>query len=110
MKYLLLQFALDSTIVVNGYQAIALVKNRLRRSATLPMYQLIFCDYSMPRMDGFECIREIRNAITEWRQLKSNESKDNCSPRGEVPQTFSPGKFLSPSSLFTIYLKLCLTS
>ena len=30
------------------------------------LYQLIFCDFSMPQMDGLQCIRELKNIVTEW--------------------------------------------
>ena len=33
-----------------------MIKNRLNR-ADLKIYKLIMVDYSMPQMDGFECIR-----------------------------------------------------
>lgn len=53
---LLQQFSLPASSATSGAQAIRMVKNRLNR-ADLKIYKLIMVDYSMPQMDGFECIR-----------------------------------------------------
>ena len=62
---LIKQFNVTSTHATNGLDAIQIVKNRLKANAQganseNPMFQLILCDYSMPDLDGFTCLKAIR--------------------------------------------------
>ena len=53
---------------MNGWQAIDLVKERIIQAGTpggVPMYKLIFCDYSMPEMDGVQVSRMIRKLLAQ---------------------------------------------
>ena len=72
LSQLLLQFGLASSYACSGPQAIRMVKNRLNQEGLHP-YQLIFCDYSMPKMDGFACVRQIRNDITHLRVVSQRD-------------------------------------
>ena len=67
---LLQQFNLTAEVAIDGVEAIKLVKERLRKGQ--PMYKLILMDYSMPRMDGPRCVKQIRELLT---QLPASEKR-----------------------------------
>ena len=60
VQSLLLQFNLKSDVCVNGLEAVKLVKNRLKAEPQKPMYKLILMDFSMPKCDGPEATKQIR--------------------------------------------------
>ena len=62
MRMMLQQFKLSASCVRSGPDALKLVQNRLSR-ADLKLYSLILLDYSMPVMNGFQCVQEIKELI-----------------------------------------------
>ena len=70
VQSLLLQFNLKSDVCVNGHEAVKLVKNRLKADPQKPMYKLVLMDFSMPKCDGPEATKQIRQYL-----LKKNSQK-----------------------------------
>ena len=62
MRMMLQQFKLSASCAMSGPDALKLVQNRLSR-ADLKPYSLILLDYSMPVMNGFQCVQAIRESI-----------------------------------------------
>ena len=62
MRMMLQQFKLSASCARSGPDALKLVHNRLSR-ADLKLYSLILLDYSMPVMNGFQCVQAIRESI-----------------------------------------------
>jgi CheY-like chemotaxis protein len=66
MKGLLLPYGLALDCVDSGQKAIEKIRE-LEANPDIPKYDLIFMDHMMPRMDGIEAVRIIRNEIgTEY--------------------------------------------
>jgi signal transduction histidine kinase/CheY-like chemotaxis protein len=66
MKGLLLPYGLTLDCVDSGQKAIAKIRE-LGENPDIPKYDLVFMDHMMPKMDGIEAVRIIRNEIdTEY--------------------------------------------
>ena len=60
-----------------------MVKTRLESNAiggpeSSPMFKLILCDYSMPDMDGFQCLKAIRNLCNSYQLTESTNKPFLC--------------------------------
>ncbi|MDR2079720.1 MAG: response regulator [Treponema sp.] len=62
MKGLLLPYGLTMDCVNSGEKAIEKIRD-LKEHPEIPKYDLIFMDHMMPKMDGIEAVRIIRNEI-----------------------------------------------
>ena len=77
MRMMLQQFKLSASCARSGPDALKLVKRRLSR-ADLKLYSLILLDYSMPVMNGFQCVQEIRELVQK--HLNHTLKADDCQP------------------------------
>ena len=56
-----------SDVALSGEKAIEMIKHRISQAkfSGTPMYKLIFCDYSMPEMDGVQVAIELKKLMAE---------------------------------------------
>jgi CheY-like chemotaxis protein len=101
----------------NGIEALDMLRGSEGREKIIPTPRLILLDINMPRMNGIEFLRELRNdpllrSISVIIMTTSNDDKDrfeayNLNVAGYIVKPVSFEKFVSAVSVLNTYWQLC---
>lgn len=101
----------------NGIEALDMLRGTEGIEKIIPTPRLILLDINMPRMNGIEFLKELRNdqqlkSISVIVMTTSNDDKDKCDAydlnvAGYIVKPISFEKFVQAVSILNSYWKLC---
>ncbi|MFI5218426.1 MAG: response regulator [Bacteroidia bacterium] len=101
----------------NGIEALDLLRGTEGRPKIIPTPRIILLDINMPKMNGIEFLKELRNdpylkSISVFMMTTSNDDKDkfeayNLNVAGYIVKPVSFEKFVHAVSVLNSYWKLC---
>jgi CheY-like chemotaxis protein len=101
----------------NGIEALAMLRGTEGYSKIEPRPQIILLDLNMPKMNGMEFLKELRNdaelkSISVFVMTTSNDERDrvdafNLNVAGYILKPVSFEKFVVAVSILNSYWKLC---
>lgn len=101
----------------NGIEALDLLRGSEGRPKIIPTPRIILLDINMPKMNGIEFLKELRNdpylkSISVFMMTTSNDDKDkfeayNLNVAGYIVKPVSFEKFVHAVSVLNSYWKLC---
>lgn len=101
----------------NGIEALNMLRGTNGVAAIKPLPKIIMLDINMPKMNGIEFLRELRNdedlkAISVFVMTTSNDDHDkfqayNMNVAGYIVKPISFEKFVNAVSVLNSYWKLC---
>jgi CheY-like chemotaxis protein len=101
----------------NGVEALNMLRGINGKAKINPLPRIILLDINMPKMNGLEFLRELRNdpelrSITVFVMTTSNDDQDkveayNLNIAGYILKPLSFEKFVSAVSILNSYWKLC---
>lgn len=104
-------------IAFNGIEALNMLKGTNGRPKLNPLPRIILLDINMPKMNGLEFLKELRNdpdlrSISVFIMTTSNDDQDkmeayNLNIAGYILKPLSFEKFVSSISILNNYWKLC---
>jgi CheY-like chemotaxis protein len=104
-------------IAFNGIEALNMLRGTNGKPKLVPAPQIIITDINMPKMNGIEFIRELRNdpefsTISIFVITTSNDSSDkvnafNLNVAGYILKPLSFEKFVNTISILNNYWNLC---
>lgn len=104
-------------VACNGIEALDLLRGTEGREKIIPTPRIILLDINMPKMNGIEFLKELRNdkvlrSITVFIMTTSNDDKDkfeayNLNVAGYIVKPVSFEKFVNAVSILSSYWKLC---
>ncbi len=104
-------------IAFNGVEALNMLKGTHGRPKLNPRPRIILLDINMPKMNGLEFLKELRNdpelkSITVFVMTTSNDDQDKIEAyrmnvAGYILKPLSFEKFVNAVSILNSYWKLC---
>jgi CheY-like chemotaxis protein len=101
----------------NGLEALGMLRGEDGFEKITPKPQIILLDLNMPKMNGMEFLKELRNdpelkAISVFVMTTSNDERDkfeayNLNVAGYIIKPVSFEKFVNAVSILNSYWKLC---
>ena len=68
LKALLEQFGLEVDLCYNGFEAVRVIEDKVQKHQEC--HSLIFMDYNMPRLNGVEATKRIRQLLADWPSIR----------------------------------------
>ena len=68
MKAQLEQFGLEVDVCYNGFEAVRAIEDKVQKHQKC--HSLIFMDYNMPRLNGVEATKRIRQLLADWPSIR----------------------------------------
>lgn len=104
-------------IAFNGVEALNMLRGTNGKPKLNPMPRIILLDINMPKMNGLEFLRELRNdpelkSISVFVMTTSNDDQDkieayNLNVAGYILKPLSFEKFVNAVAVLNSYWKLC---
>lgn len=104
-------------VAFNGVEALDMLRGTNGRQKLSPLPRIVLLDINMPKMNGIEFLREIRNdktlrSISAFIMTTSNDETDkmeayNLNVAGYILKTLSFEKFVSTIGVLHQYWKIC---